>query len=240
MNFLVIPIIFLAMFIQSLAGFGSALIAMPMLIALLGPDAARPAFALMGQTAGILFLLKYRDDWKFVDIRMALVGTLVGIPIGAWIAGVLSEDAFMLLLGIIVLAYAIYALVGFTLPEMHTRWSSVFGAFSGILHSAYNVGGPPLVMYATTQDWQARRFKGNLQAIFFLMGFFVIATHVIEGRMSDVVFQNYLLMVPTMMVALWCGFRVEKYIAQPIFRKVVLGLLVCIGLSLIYGVLQPV
>lgn len=234
MNPLVIPIVFAAMFIQSLAGFGSALIAMPFLIALLGPDAARPAFALMGQTAGILFMLKYRHDWQLLDIRLLVVGTLAGIPLGAWIATALSEDVFMVLLGIITLAYALYAISGFTLPLLKTRWSSLFGFFSGILHSAYNVGGPPLVMYATTQDWEARRFKGNLQAIFFVMGIFVIATHAIEGRMTSVVFQNYVLMAPTMVIALQVGFWAEKYISQPLFRKGVLALLVCIGLSLIF------
>src|SRR5690606_15493479 len=108
-----------------------------------------------------------------------------------------------------------------------------FGFCSGILHSAYNVGGPPLVMYNSTQDWQARRFKGNTQAIFFVTGLFVIFEHFRAGHMTNAVFQNYLLMAPTMVIALLLGFRLEKYIKQSVFRKMVLILLLIIGLSLV-------
>ena len=234
MNFLVIPIIFCAMFIQSLAGFGSALIAMPFLIALLGPDIARPAFILLGQSAGLMFMIEYRHDWKLSDIKYAVVGSLLGVPFGTWLENAMSEDMFMLVLGIILIAYATYALSGLTLPEMHSAWGSFFGICSGILHSAYNVGGPPLVMYHSThEDWDARRFKGNTQAIFFLMGFFVIYEHFRLGNITTVVLQNYGLMLISTIIALSIGFRVEKFIKQDIFRKIVMVLLMIIGLNLI-------
>ncbi|MEO1289315.1 MAG: sulfite exporter TauE/SafE family protein [Chloroflexota bacterium] len=237
MNPLVIPIIFVAMFIQSLAGFGSALIAMPLLLLILPPDVARPLFVLVGQTAGLMFMFEYRKEWQFTDIRWLLLGSLIAVPIGTWVANTMTEDMFMLVLGIILIGYASYALSGVRLPELKGLWGSFFGFCSGVLHSAYNVGGPPLVMYNSTQDWEARRFKGNTQAIFFVMGFFVIYEHIRAGNMSLTVFQNYLLMTPTMLIALLLGFRLEKYIKQTIFRKMVLVLLMIIGLNLLRGVI---
>lgn len=235
MNLLVIPIIFCAMFIQSLAGFGSALIAMPFLIALLGPDVARPAFILMSQTAGIMFMIEYRHDWKFSDIKFVLIGTLLGIPLGTWIATTMEQATFMLVLGIILVAYSLYVLSGLKLPKMHPAWGSFFGFCSGILHSAYNVGGPPLVMYHSTHDsWDARRFKGNTQAIFFLMGFFIIYEHYRVGNITAIVWQNYALMLVATVIALWIGFRTEKFIKQDMFRKMVMVLLMIIGLNLIF------
>lgn len=235
MNFLVIPIIFVAIFIQSLTGFGSALIAMPFLIALLGPDVARPAFILLGQTAGLMFMIEYRHAWRLADIKFTLLGAIIGIPIGTWVVNNMAEETFMLVLGCILIAYATYALSGLRLPKMHLGWGSFFGLFSGILHSAYNVGGPPLVMYHSThEDWQARRFKGNTQAVFFMMGFFVIFEHYRLGNITPVVLQNYVLMIITMAFALFLGFRFEKYIKQDVFRKIVMILLIFIGIKLIF------
>lgn len=233
MNLLVIPIIFIAIFIQSLAGFGSALIAMPFLIAILGVDVARPVFILVGQTAGLMFMYEYRADWKFTDVRFLMLGTLIGIPIGTWVATSMTEETFMLVLGIILIVYALYAFSGFTLPKLQERWGTLFGIFSGILHSAYNVGGPPLVMYNTTQEWDQRRFKGNTQAIFFITAWFIIFEHYRLGNITMPVIQNYLIMAPTMAIALLVGFRLERYIKQSIFRKIVLTMLLIIGLNLV-------
>ncbi|MGJ3238757.1 MAG: sulfite exporter TauE/SafE family protein [Anaerolineae bacterium] len=230
---LVIPIIFGAMLIQSLAGFGSALIAMPFLIALLGPEVARPLFVLVGQTAGILYLYQYRADWQIPDIKLLIVGTLLGIPFGTWIAYSLSQEMFMLVLGIIIMVYALYNLSGFKLKQISARWAPIFGFCSGILHSAYNVGGPPLVMYNASQTWKARRFKGNTQAVFFITGMFVIIEHVRTGHVTAPVIQHYLIMAPTMILALWLGFRLEKYIQQATFQKLVMALLLMIGISLV-------
>lgn len=235
MNFLVIPIIFVAIFIQSLTGFGSALIAMPFLIALLGPDVARPAFILLGQTAGLMFMIEYRHDWQIADIKFTLLGALLGIPVGMQVVNSMTEETFMLVLGIIIITYSTYALSGFKLPKLRSGWGSFFGFFSGILHSAYNVGGPPLVMYHSAQeDWQARRFKGNTQTVFFVMGFFIIFEHFRLGNITPIVLQNYVLMAVTMLIALFLGLRFEKFIQQDVFRKIVMVLLIFIGIKLIF------
>lgn len=234
MNLLVIPIIFVAIFLQSLAGFGGALISMPFLILVLGPEIAVPTYALLIQTAGLIYIYKYRHDWQFPDIKILLIGMLFGIPVGTWVANSMSEEAFMVVLGIIMVGYATYALSGFYLPKMKQRWGVLFGVLAGILQSAYNVGGPPLVMYNTTQDWEAKRFKGNTQAVIFTMSIFVIFAHLSEGNITSVVLQNYLLAVPAMAGALVCGFWTEQFIEQQTFRKGVLVLLIVIGLSLIF------
>jgi uncharacterized protein len=234
MNPLVIPIIFFSMYIQSLLGFGSALIAMPMLIAVLGPDEARPAFAILAQVAGLVFTYRYRHDWQWGDMWRALAAAVVGIPLGVLLADTVDQQSFMLILGLLLILYALYGLFGYKLPELGQRWSYLFGIVSGFLHSAYNVGGPPLVMYCTSQDWTPRRFKGNMQVLFFFMGWFVIATHFIQGRITLPVLQNELLMIPAMLAAIWLGFRTDKYIKPLIFRKAVLILLILLGLSLIF------
>ena len=90
-----------------------------------------------------------------------------------------------MLLGIVSIAYALYALSGLTMPELQERWGIVFGLFSGLLHGAYNVGGPPLVMYGVSRRWKPTLFKCNMASTFFVMGAFVIAAHFQQGNIVD-------------------------------------------------------
>jgi hypothetical protein len=119
------------MYIQSLLGFGSALIAMPMLIAVLGPDEARPAFAILAQVAGLVFTYRYRHDWQWGDMWRALAAAVVGIPLGVLLADTVDQQSFMLILGLLLILYALYGLFGYKLPELGQRWSYLFGIVSG-------------------------------------------------------------------------------------------------------------
>jgi uncharacterized membrane protein YfcA len=232
MNPLVIPIIFFAYLIQAFLGFGSGLIAMPMLIAVLSPDLARPAFALLSIVSGPVFLYKYRHDWQWSDVWRLLLATLIGIPLGMFLAKNVDEHTFMLVLGFLLIIYALYGLFGFKLPELSQPWGYLFGLISGFLHSAYNVGGPPLVMYCASHDWTPRRFKGNMQVLFFFMGFFIIASHFLQGNITLPVLQNLGLMIPSMLSALALGFYLDKFVKPTVFRKAVLLFLIVLGVSL--------
>lgn len=236
MNWLVIPIIFGAMFIQSLAGFGSALIAMPLLLLVFSdkPDVARAAFVITSQFGGIYFLWQYRKEWNWRTIVPIIAGALIGIPLGVYIAVILDKDTFMVLLGIVCIGYALYALSGFTMPELQERWGILFGLFSGLLHGAYNVGGPPLVMYGVSRRWKPTLFKCNTATIFFVMGAFVIAAHVQQGNVTGEVLQNAFLMIPSMYIAMFLGFSLDRFVKPEPFRKGVSILLIILGLTLIF------
>lgn len=84
MSLLVIPIIFFAVLIKALAGFGAALVAMPFLIALLGLDMAVPAFALTTQASCAIMIWTYRHDLEMASIWHLALPTVIAIPVGVW------------------------------------------------------------------------------------------------------------------------------------------------------------
>lgn len=235
MNWLVIPIAFFAMLIHSMAGFGSALIAMPFLIAVLGPDMARPAFSIATQFTGIYFLYQYRAELSWRMILPLVLGSLVGIPLGFYVAVLLDEATFMLVLGFITIAYALYSLSGLTIPQLKERWGLLLGLLAGLLHGAYNVGGPPLVMYGISQRWKPTLFKCNTASIFFVMGAFIVAGHFQQGNVTTEVLQNTALMTPTMFIAMYAGFSLDRFVKPRPFRIGVSLLLLIIGIKLILG-----
>ena len=79
---IVAGIVFLAVLVQSVLGFGLALVAMPLLVGVIGLQWAAPSVALVGITSQILLTLQYRQSLVFSDIMRLAVGSLIGIPFG--------------------------------------------------------------------------------------------------------------------------------------------------------------
>ncbi|QPC82513.1 sulfite exporter TauE/SafE family protein [Phototrophicus methaneseepsis] len=222
------------LFVQSASGFGSGLIAMPLLIQLLGVTEAQATFAICAPVTGVFLMWRYRRHLSIKRVWRIILAAIIAIPFGVQIPNLVPKEIALFVLGLVCLGYAIYSLLGLYVPKLNRNWGFFFGALGGLLHGAYNTGGPPYIIYGTGQRWPPFEFKGNIQTIFFVTGFFVIATHWQAGNITADVLRNAAILLPGMFVGMWLGGIVDRYIKPEPFRKVVLVLLIFLGLSLIF------
>ena len=115
---LVFLIVFFAIFVQSLTGFGLALVSMPLLVALLGVQTAAPLVALFGLVAEVILLLYFREAVNVRVIWRLIAASIVAVPIGVLVIRSLDEQVVLTVLGVIVAGYALYALLGLRLPAI--------------------------------------------------------------------------------------------------------------------------
>lgn len=231
-----LTVFFVAFFVQSMAGFGSALVAMPFLILLLGIDVAAPLFIAVAQTAGVWMLWRYRRSFQARAVAQMLLGAVLMIPLGTLLAQRLPEAVVLRLLGGFLVLYAGYGLLGAPIPTLRGRlWPVVMGAASGLLHGAYNTGGPPLVLFGNARGWEPFVFKCNLAVTFNVMGVLVIASHALQGHFTMAVFNNYLLAMPIVGLGMLLGFQFDGVVNPHVFRRLVQVLLLAIGMRLLLG-----
>lgn len=235
MNMLLIAvIIFFACFTQSVTGFGLALVAMPLLVEQVGIHTAAPLVALIGTTNSIGMLIHYRRALSLRSVWRLALTSLIGIPLGVFALSQINETTVRLILGIIVVAYAGYSLLAPSIPRLkHTVWAYGMGLFSGVLAGAYNTGGPPLIIYASAQDWETAEFKGNLQSLALFNSVMVIVSHALGGNFTGLVWQRYLIALPIIVIGLLAGFSLDRWVNPARFRLIVLGLLIVLGGRLI-------
>ncbi|MBZ0294745.1 MAG: sulfite exporter TauE/SafE family protein [Anaerolineae bacterium] len=232
--FLIALIIFFAIFTQSVAGFGLALISMPLLIEGLGVEVAAPLVALVAITAELILLIRYRHALNVKTLERLSLASLVGIPIGVFVASHADERLVLTLLGLVVTLYALYALLRLRLPAVqHPNWAFGFGFIGGILSGAYNASGPPVVIYGTCRGWSPAEFKSNLQGFFFVNSVMVIVTHTLAHHYTPYVWENYLAALPGLGLGLVLGLSLDRFVNPVRFRQIVLVLLVAIGINLI-------
>lgn len=238
-QFIVVFIIFLAVFTQSLSGFGSALVAMALLPAVIGIRIATPLVALVMVTIEVFLLIRYRQALNLGAVWRIAAASLAGIPLGIIFLGRLDEKIAMTVLGIIITCYALYALIEvFTnrirLPKIdHPAWAYLFGLIAGMLGGAYNTSGPPVIIYGNCRRWDTAEFKSNLQGFFVISSLVIAIGHAWNHNLSPEVWQHYLWSIPSMILGIIAGTSLDRYLQPETFRRIVLVLLVFLGIRLI-------
>ncbi len=234
---LAVPLItvFVAAFTQSLTGFGSALVAMAVLPTLIGIHTAAPLVALLAMTLEGLLLIRYRSAVNLREILPLLVSSALGIPVGVLVLHHVDERIVLIVLGIVIASYALYALMNPRLPRLvHPAWAGVFGFTAGVLGGAYNTSGPPVVIYASSQNWNPGQFKGNLQGFFLASDALVILGHLLGYNINMQALHLYVLVLPALLLGAFLGTRLDRRLNPMVFRKVILVLLFVVGLRLLW------
>jgi uncharacterized membrane protein YfcA len=94
------------------------------------------------------------------------------------------------------------------------------------------MAGPSMIIYADTQRWEPKVFKGNLQGFFLVITVVAILTHVISGNVTGDGLQQGLIAIPFVVVGSVAGFYLDRFINPAVFRKIVMGLLLILGINL--------
>jgi uncharacterized membrane protein YfcA len=229
-------IVFVGIFVQGVAGFGLALVMMPLLSQMLGVTAAAPLVALIAAVAELSILMRYRQAVSLSAIWRLALAAMIAVPLGVWGLHWLPPDLALTGLGLVVMGYAIYALLRLHLPKLnHPSWAYFFGFWAGLLSGAYNTSGPAYVIYGSCRRWEPAEFKGNLQGVFLISGATTIFSHALAGHYTPEVWQYWLLALPAVALGLWVGGHVDKKLDPQMFRQLVLWLLLLIGLRLLWG-----
>jgi uncharacterized membrane protein YfcA len=227
----VLAVLFLATFIRSALGFGEALVAVPLLALTLPVQVAAPLAVLVSITVAVIVVIQ---DWRNVHVRSAgwlVLSTLFGIPLGLLLLKTVPESIVKAILGVFIIAFALYSLAG-RKPELHSdRLAPFFGFTAGILGGAYGMNGPPLVVYGVLRRWQPAQFRATLQGYFLIASIVGMAGYALTGLWTRAVSGYFLLSLPLALIAIFLGRAIHRRLSSARF-------LICVnvGLALI-GVL---
>ena len=234
---LVLCVVFLGSLTRAIFGFGDSVVAMPLLALLPLPlHTSISLIGLMGLTVAIFTVLK---GWKKIDRSVLLIlsiSTLVGIPIGLYLVTAVSQSTVTRILGVFLLFYGVYSLIKqrfhMELPEKikSSRWLPVpFGFLAGMLGSAYNMNGIPIVVYGTFRDWNMEVFMGTLQTHFVISSSFIILGQALGGLWSPDLYSLYFLSIPVIFFASKIGLAIQRKISVHRFETLLFLFIVFLG-----------
>ena len=144
----VLAVTFVSTLVRATLGFGNALVAMPLLAIILRIQIVTPLVALLALTISLMILLR---DWRQAYFQAAgklTFFSLLGIPVGLLLLKGSYDAVVKIALALTVIGFSLFNLIDPERLSLKTdRTAYIFGFIAGILGSAYNTHGPPIVIY---------------------------------------------------------------------------------------------
>ena len=182
--------ILLGAMVRIVFGFGEALVTMP-LLALLNLDfkLSISVVAIVGLLVAFPVFIRSRGNLDWSIIKRLLIGSIIGTPIGIIIVKWANEDVIIKFLGVFILLYGAINLINYykniyqvklNIPKFYDY---IAGIVSGVLGSAYNSHGVPIIIYGTLKKWHVTDLK-NFTSTLFITGCFIVFSHGVSGFWS--------------------------------------------------------
>ena len=228
---LIMAVIFIAALVRSSLGFGDAVIAMPLIAVSAGLKTAAPLVAFMGPAISVLILARH---WQKADLRSAfklVAASIVGIPLGIYLLTRLPEAPLRMALGVIILLYGLFGLLkpALRIENEKAGFPYLVGFIAGVLGGAYNINGPPAVIYGMLKGWPPERFRATLQGYFLPTGLLILLGHGAAGLWTGQVLRLFAYSFPALFLGVWLGGKMNRRVPEKQFRMIVYASLVLMG-----------
>ncbi|NYG59941.1 hypothetical protein BJ980_002864 [Nocardioides daedukensis] len=216
----------LAALAQAVSGFGSALLAIPLLVMVMDPV---PAVVTATGVSLVISGTAWRRERAHVMVpvgrRLVLAGVL-GMPLGLATLLLVSERALGIGIGILVLVTVAALACRVKVPDspgMH--W--VAGMMSGALLTSTGMNGPPLVLAVHGVGGSARSTRATLQTVFTVQDLLALCAFALAGLFSQQVVIAMAAGCLGIPLGWAIGDRIFHRLSEQTFRRVIL-----VGLSL--------
>ena len=217
-----------------LTGFGSALITIPLATYVVPLPFALGLYALVDLSSAAAIGFEnpknaVREEWKRL-VPMILVGTVVG----ATLLVNLPRQAALLLLGVFIVSYAVYALTRPGHRVVSHNWAWLAGLGGGITSTVFGAGGPPYVIYLSHRGLSKEAFRATMGFTTLTSISLRVLAFVITGILLDLrVWTTAVLAIPAALTGVYVARKIYFAVSREVLMKAVACVLLVSGSSLV-------
>jgi uncharacterized membrane protein YfcA len=225
--------VFIAAFTQIVAGFGFALLGVPLMTLAIDPKIAVVVSALTGITVTTWQAI---HGWKDADkklVRRLTLAAYCGMPFGLLVFIVVDDRVLRLLLGLAVLVAVVLLALRLNLHHAGPHLDYAAGVVSGVLNTSLSTNGPPLVFALQARRLPPTTFRATISAVFALSNILGLTLFIASGRVTREGVVAATVTIPAMLFGQLLGFPLRKHIHGERFRWLVLFLLTGAAVSAI-------
>lgn len=222
-----------AAFVRGFSGFGSSLLWVASLTLVLPPAEVVPMVVLfeVAASAALLPAVWRQVHWR--SLGWVAAGMAAATPFGVYLLLALSAGRLRLAIGLAVLAASLLLWRG---PRVAGRGGPIpallTGLASGLLNGGAAIGGPPVVLFYFAGAAVAVG-RASVIAYFLASDSLGAALMAGQGLMTAVVLWRWAVFLPLVGLGLWLGHRRFLRTRPETVRRLVLGLLALLALTLI-------
>jgi len=237
MTLLMAALIFFAGgFVQGLTGFGSALVAMPLLALIMDVKAAVPLCMADGLVITLYLVVRLRHHLDPGKIMPLVLGSLPGILAGVTLLKRVDSGLIRCVLGLLLVGYSLYSLLVRPRSLNLSRiWGYMAGFLTGAIGAAFSAGGPPSIIYTTLSGWSKDEIKATLSGFFVINGLVTVLVHALTGVSGRETGLAFVVTAPFVLAGTGIGSRVSDRINRRLYLRLVHLFLLLMGVMLVVG-----
>ncbi len=234
-------VLFTSAFIKGVTGFGTSLIAIPILtFFLLEPSEARALIVTINILLNIYILVSARQ-LRYEHARPYMV-LIVSVFIAALISGFLlnrlTSEIFFILMGILLVFTAINRFFNIKFNIKHPkRYYVPLGLMGGTLNTLLGAGSVPVLIFLGNTNVKKADFRVTVSLFLLILNIGSLISFLISNEYNTTIFLWSLLFTPVMVLGTYFGIRSQHKFNERTFQMIVAVLLFIIGLNSIFGFL---
>lgn len=235
---LLVPIgaVFVAAFMQSITGFGMAIIATPLLIITFEPKLAVVILQFISAISNFIFSMYLHKKINFTLVWHLLIGAAAGMPLGLIVYGSVSNMTLKLLVSIFILIFLIMMRFVDIKIDENRRNGAVTGFLSGLFATTTGMSGPPLVMYLAYTKQDPHTIRATCTFYFLIVNLTSLAGFHFTGQPTDVAMQHAIHLLPGLAAGLILGNLAFKHVSPALFRQLIFIMLLASCVYTIFNI----
>lgn len=227
--------------VSGLTGFGTGITALPFWLAATTPQLAGPLVVVCSLVAQVQTLPAIWHAIDFRRVRPFVIGGFLGVPLGALLLSFISAMMFKAGVGIVLIVYCSYMLIGqlsFTLTWGGRMADGVIGFGGGIMGGIAGLSGPLPTIWTGLRGWGKDAKRGVLQAFNFSILILALIFQSFAGLINLELGRLFLIALPGTIAGAWLGRRLYNRLNDRRFDNAVLMLLLISGCLLLLSLLR--
>lgn len=225
----------LGSFIQSITGFGCAILAMSILPLVLPFKTAAVAMALAALVMTFKVSFSLRENINYRILVIPFIASLAGRTIGVHILNSYDTNMLQKILGILLILLSLWFI--FFNHAVKLEANSVTGLSaglaSGILGGLCNISGPPLVIYFFSVLKEKKEYNATIQATFFLGGLYTILLHILYGNITEEIVKLSAVAVVGVAIGSSIGLAMFSKINKKILSRIIYSFIMVMGIVML-------
>ena len=222
-----------------LSGFGSTIIAIPILAHFLPITYLVPCIALIDCASATFVGRTSREHLARDEMKWILPLMAVGFIVGATILVKVPDVYLRAALGVLAVSVGIHGIVNPVVTRRVSRWWVVpTGIFGGAMSTTFGTGGPIYVTYLMARIGDKSQIRATMSTLIAISAISRAIIYVATGLISLALVIGALIAAPFAWLGLKLGTRMHVSLSQAQMRRVIGTLLIITGSSLLVRTLQ--
>jgi uncharacterized membrane protein YfcA len=236
---IVVPaIVLLGYTIFGATGFGSAVVAVPLLAHALPLTVCVPLMSSLDLFAATSTALRNREHVAWPEFRKLAPAAVIGIALGATLLLSLPATPALLALGIFATAYGAYVLLGARRLRRAPGWVAwPTGVAGGVFSALFGTGGPIYMVFLSARIEDKGMLRATAALMVTLSVWLRMALFAATGVLHGPLLLLAAALLPVMALGLHLGHRLHQRLSRAGVLRLIAALLVINGVTLLARVL---